>query len=227
MLHADSSLDRGLCSSAPAGILLAAGLGSRLGGGKMLLPFRSAPLPAHVLKAVLAAGNLSRLVLVLGRDAEALTRALKQSLPGYPPARLETVVNPHPEEGMSSSLRLGLETLLRGPQGKSIQSVAVFLGDQPLIRPETLRALYAAHSGALAGNPEHPATAPEYQGRRGNPVILSRVLFPRIVRLSGDVGAREILAGIGPDLLRLPVNDPGVIHDVDTPEDYETLQAYP
>lgn len=212
-------------SSSLSGILLAAGLGSRLGGGKLLLPYKGKPILAHSLAAVLSAGGPARLVLVLGNDATPITEALSACFPQFPPPGTEIVINPHPEWGMSESLRLGLSALMAGPGAAGPRSVAVFLGDQPLIRPETLRLLYAAHKRALGKNPRHPATAPEYRGRRGNPVILSRELFPNILRLEGDAGARHILSDLGPRLLLLPVDDPGVVHDVDTPEAYAELQT--
>ncbi len=212
-------------SSSLSGILLAAGLGSRLGGGKLLLPYKGKPLLAHSLAAVLSAGGLVRLILVLGNDAAPVTEALSACFPQFPPAGTEIVINPRPEWGLSESLRLGLSALMAGPGTTGPRSVAVFLGDQPLIRPETLRLLYAAHKRALGKNPKHPATAPEYRGRRGNPVILSRILLPSLLRLEGDAGARRLLNDLGPNLLRLPVDDPGVVHDVDTPEAYEELQA--
>ncbi len=215
MLHADSSL---------GGIVLAAGLGSRLGGGKLLLPHAGKPILAHSLEAVLAAGSQARIALVLGHDADALRRALESALPGFPPEGLDVVVNPYPERGMGESLRFGLSFLLESRGADALQAVAVILGDQPLLRPETLRGLYAAHAAAVREKIGHPATVPEYRGRRGNPAILSRVLFPDVLRLSGDVGAREILAGLGPRLLRVPVDDPGVIFDVDTPAAYDALR---
>lgn len=215
-MHTNSSL---------SGILLAAGLGSRLGGGKLLLPYKGKPLLAHSLAAVLSAGGLARLVLVLGNDAAPVAEALSACCPQFPPAGTEIVINPHPELGLSESLRLGLSALIGRPGTPGPQSVAVFLGDQPLLRPETLRLLYAAHKRALGKNPKHPATAPEYRGRRGNPVILSRILLPGLLRLEGDAGARHILNDLGPRLLLLPVDDPGVVHDVDTPEAYEELRS--
>ena len=214
-MHANASI---------SGILLAAGLGSRLGGGKLLLQYKGKPLLAHSLAAVLSAGGLARLILVLGNDAAPLTKALNACFPKFPPPGTEIVINSRPEWGMSESLRLGLSALVGGPETTGPRSVAVFLGDQPLIRPDTLRLLYAAHKRALAKNPRHPATAPEYRGRRGNPVILSRALLPSLLRLEGDAGARHILTDLGPRLLLLPVDDPGVVHDEDTPEAYEELR---
>ena len=70
-MHANASI---------SGILLAAGLGSRLGGGKLLLQYKGKPLLAHSLAAVLSAGGLARLILVLGNDAAPLTKALNACL---------------------------------------------------------------------------------------------------------------------------------------------------
>ena len=126
---------------------------------------------------------------------------------------------------MSASLRCGLEGLDAGEDAEKVRGVMFLLADQPLVTTRTLDTLLQAHTDAWEENPEHPATAPVYQGRRGNPVIISRNLFPAVMALRGDIGARHILESLGHGLLRVPVDDPGILHDVDTPEAYEALLA--
>ena len=101
--------------------------------------------------------------------------------------------------------------------------MCVFLGDQPRIRAETVSRLCAAHRAALARDPDHGASAPVYGNRRGNPVILSRSLFPRLSALRGDTGARDLLASPEEKVLLVAVSDPGILQDVDGPEDYAAL----
>ena len=206
--------------------MLAAGGGSRLGGGKLLLPWRGRPLLAHLLRAVARTRGLLSLTVVLGHDADAVRRAVDESVPEFS-VPVHGTLNRDWGEGLSASLRHGLEYVQGSPGGEAVESILFLLGDQPLVTPETLNALIRAHAEACAKAPGHPATVPEYQGRRGNPVILSRRLFPALMALRGDVGARHILRELGAGVLRVPVGDPGVLHDVDTLEAYDALRALP
>lgn len=205
-------------------VLLAAGGGTRLGGGKQLLPWRGKPLAAHALEAVLRVRAIDGVAVVLGHEAEAVRAALTPYA-AQTRVPLRFVHNAQWEQGQSGSVRCGLETLLAAPETASMAAVLVLLADQPLVLPRTLRLLLAAHRAASGARPDHPATAPVYAGRRGNPVVLSRELFPQLLTLTGDRGARRLLEEAGNRVLRLPVRDPGVLHDVDTPEAYAALCA--
>lgn len=212
-----------------AAVLLAAGGGARLGGGKLLLPWRGRPLIAHQFHTVSRATGLLSLTVVLGHDAVAVRRAVSEAVSGAvpaPPFPVQCMLNQRWREGMSASLRCGLESLLAGAGAETVRAVMFLLADQPLVTTRTLNNLIQAHTAAWAKNPEHSATAPVYLGRRGNPVILSRNLFPDIMAMQGDTGARHILEKLGGNLLRVPVDDPGVLHDVDTPEAYAALLAH-
>jgi molybdenum cofactor cytidylyltransferase len=109
---------------------------------------------------------------------------------------------------MGASLRAGVAVLPAGLRG-----VFVFLGDMPDVPEEVLPRLVAAvESGA-------PAAAPTYKGRRGHPVLFSASLLPDLAGAAGDAGAREVLAILGDGLARVESPDPGVLFDVDRPED--------
>ncbi|SBV96858.1 conserved hypothetical protein [uncultured delta proteobacterium] len=207
-----------------AAVMLAAGGGSRLGGGKLLLPWRGQPLFAHVLRTVAQAHGLLSLTVVLGHDAEAVRRAVADAVPDFA-VPVHVTVNRDWREGQSASLRCGLAHARSAPGGDAVRGVLFLLGDQPLVTTGTLDALIRAHGAACAKNPAHPATVPVYQGTRGNPVILSHRLFPDLMALRGDTGARHILRELDAEILRVPVDDPGILHDVDTPEAYAALCA--
>ena len=207
-----------------AAILLAAGGGSRLGGGKLLLPWRGLPLIAHLLRTLGQTHGLDSLTIVLGHRADAVREALTDSLAGFP-VPVEFTRNRNWRKGLGASLAVGLKHALAAPGGGAVNSALFLLGDQPLVTADTLNALIRAHAEALARTPGHPATVPVYRGQRGNPVILSQRLFPRLMTLSGDAGARHILRELDAELLRVAVDDPGVAHDVDTPEAYAALLA--
>lgn len=207
-----------------AAVLLAAGGGVRLGGGKLLLPWRGEPLIARPLCAAAETPGLHSLTVVLGHNAEAVGEAVAVRASAFS-VPVHCTRNHTWWEGLGASLRLGLEHALATPGGGDIQAVIVLLGDQPLVTAHTLCALVRAHTETLAANPALAATVPVHQGQRGNPVIISRRLFPALLSLRGDVGARHILREFDAEILRVPVDDVGVLHDVDTPEAYAALSA--
>jgi len=183
-------------------IVLAAGRGSRFGGGKLTAAFGEGVLLAGALKAAFAAPARS-VTVVVGADASTVEAAVA----GVDP-RATVVYAPDHDEGMAASLRTGLKHLPPDTEG-----VFIFLGDMPRVPTAVLgRMAQALAAGALAA-------APVWQGRRGNPVLLSRELFPQLLALTGDAGARGVLQNLGDRLALVEAPDAGVLFDVDTRED--------
>lgn len=180
-------------------LVLAAGAGSRFGGRKLLAPWRGGVLLDGALEAALLAPVQSVLV-VTGADADPVTAAVA--------GRAVTVHAPDHAEGMAASLRTGIAALPPDARG-----AVVFLGDMPLTPPEVVRRLVEALDAGA------PAAAPFHGERRGNPAAISAALFPRISALAGDSGARRVLDDLGPGLVRIETEDPGVLIDVDRPGD--------
>jgi nicotine blue oxidoreductase len=182
-----------------AGVLLAAGAGRRLGRPKALVEVGGARLVDRGVR-VLADGGAGPVVVVTG--------AAPVTVPGVIMA-----VNPDWATGMGSSLAAGLRAV---PAGCTAAVVA--LVDQPLVGPEAVRRLIAAHA-AGAG-----VAVAAYQGRPRNPVLLARGHWPEVLRLAvGDVGARPFLRA-HPDLVTVvECGDTGRPDDVDTPEDLARL----
>ena len=199
-----------------AALVLAAGQGSRLGGGKQLLPWQHKPLLAHVLEQMDALPAITRKACVVGHAAQAVQHALA----GY--VGWQFLENPQWAQGQSTSLRLGLHWLQNLPQREQVQGVLVLLGDMPLVQPGTLQALLQAFHFAQQQKKTIHAVLPTYQGQRGNPVLLGSILFPSLCTITGDTGAREVLATLQEKMM-LPVQDPGVLHDIDTPQAYAQL----
>jgi len=113
-------------------------------------------------------------------------------------------------EGMGHSIAAGVAAR------PNADGWLVLPGDMPLIRAATLRAVAAAM-------PQQPVVYAQYAGRRGHPVAFSAELFSDLVQLSGDDGARRIVARY--PSLGVDVNDPGVLLDVDTPADLAMVRA--
>lgn len=192
-----------------AGIVLAAGLSERFGTQKLTKEVDGVPLVRRAVRAALGAG-LHRVFLVTGRAAGEVERAA--GAPGDP--RLTVVRNPRPEEGMGSSLRLGL-----GAARAGADAVMIFLADMPGVDASLASSVLDAYTRSAAR-----VAAPLSGDRTGHPVILRSDLFDAIDGLTGESGARSIIddnldrsATISPD--------PASQHDVDTPEDLERFTA--
>ena len=187
-------------SEAIVGLVLAAGAGSRFGGGKLLAPIGGRPVLQHVLDTLAMAG-VGEVVVVLGRDAAVMEGAIAWR-------GERRVVNPEPERGLASSLNVGFEAV-----GPDADAVLVALGDQPLVSAEVIRSLVEA-----APERERPIVVPVYADERGrNPVLLRRAAFPLIAEAAGDRGLGPLLAA-HPELVA-EVHAAGSNPDVDTPAD--------
>jgi len=190
-----------------AALVLAAGRGVRMGRSKPLIEINGRPVLELVISKIEKAGITSKTV-VLGHGAERIEKEIDLS-------GCYLVINPHPEEGLSSSLRIGLAAIPADANG-----VLIFHADMPFIETTTINAvLSAAKQGARIA-------APAYAGRRGFPVYFERSLFPRLVdSLSGDSGGRGYIAEHEELVELIEVDDPGCIRDLDRPEDLPDRQG--
>jgi molybdenum cofactor cytidylyltransferase len=188
-------------------IVLAAGMSRRMGTPKQLLRFGDRMLLELTLENVRNSAA-DPIVLVLGYAAEEIQQKI-------PTDRLKVIINPAYQEGMASSLRGGLAAVDQEAQG-----ALIVLADQPCIRPATLNALIEHHR---KHRPQ--IVIPTYRGFRGNPVLLDRSVFPEVMAITGDVGCRAIFGSHTENIEKLEVNDPGILLDIDTDSDLETVIA--
>lgn len=194
------SLDRIAAWALPiGGVVLAAGSASRMGRNKLLLEVGERPLVRHVIEAATEGGCHSVYAVYA---ADAVKRAIGRS--AIP------VRNPDARSGQASSLRVGLQALPEAMAG-----ALVMLGDQPLVGSRTVRLLLRAWRREGA----RPAAAAGYGGDGWQPpVVLERSLWPDLMALTGDAGARGFFER-RPELVDI-VAASGRPDDVDTPEDY-------
>lgn len=186
------------------GVLLAAGEGRRFGVPKALVSFDGELLVQRGVR-LLHDGGCDAVRVVLGaRAPEVIERGALAA---------EVVVNSSWADGMATSLHAAL-----AGHGDDVTAVVVALVDQPLIRPEAVRRLIAAHRAGAS------AAVATYGGEPRNPVLLARSIWPDIVAsTSGDGGARDYLRE-HPDLVRpVPCDDAGSPDDVDRPADLAVL----
>lgn len=191
-----------------AGVVLAAGRSERMGKSKSLLDFRGRPFVVAVLEA-LEALDLKTRVVVLGPDAPRVRAAL-----GAHTCLL--VENHDPDSGPIGSLRAALAAL----EGVRPTALLAWPVDVPHARLDTVERLIAAYERTGA-----PVVVPSFAGRRGHPVIWDASLFHELATSPAATreGARAVLRGVGDRVVVVAVDDPAVIDDIDTPEDYERL----
>ena len=188
------------------GIVLAAGSSSRMPGSqKLLLDIDGVPMVRHVLEAA-SEGGCHQTVVVYAEDD--VGRAVD--------GRAELVFNAKARTGMASSLQAGLRAMR-----SEIEGAMVLLGDQPLVGSRTVATLLRA----WRREGSRPAVAvsqdSDTKGGWTPPVILSRELWPQLLALKGDAGAKQVLHG-RPELLDI-VPAPGRSDDIDTPDDYAKI----
>ena len=182
-------------------VILAAGSGSRLGG---------------VAKALLRRGEHSYLATIIATAREVgLVDAVVVVGPPYGDAiaeharslELRLVYNPEPARGMASSVAIGFAALGAGT------AAWLWPVDHPAVTAATLRALVAAIG-------EHEVAQPRFGDRGGHPPLVARALWARLAGCAAlDGGARTVIAAA--DVVRVAVDDPGVVRDIDTPLDLE------
>lgn len=185
-------------------LVLAGGAGRRFGGGKLLADWRGRPLVVWSVETALAA-PVEGVVVVVGCRAFEVRAALGD----LTDPRLRIVEAPDWADGLSASLRTGVQALPR-----EAESVAVFLGDMPMVDPSSVAPLFdAVEAGAVAARLDH-ADGPAH------PIIFGRSLFVDLLRTRGDRGARSMLAGRD-DVAVFTTTDDRAVFDVDRPEDLD------
>jgi molybdenum cofactor cytidylyltransferase len=181
------------------GLLLAAGSATRFGSDKL-----HHPLPHGVSIAVQSARHLKsevdKVFAVVRPGAEKLREALEAE-------HCVVVVCDNAADGMGASLACVARA------AGECSGYLVALGDMPFIRRSTI----AAVRDALAAGA--PFAAPYFRSRRGHPVGISGGFYPRLLALKGDEGAKGMVAEHAGRLVKVPVGDPGVLRDIDRPED--------
>jgi molybdenum cofactor cytidylyltransferase len=181
------------------GLLLAAGAATRFGSDKL-----RHRLPHGVAISVQAARHLHaevpRVVAVVRSGADDTARALARE-------GCEVTVCANAEEGMGASLACAARAA--GPA----EGYLVCLADMPFVRPSSIAAVRDALAGGAA------LAAPYFRTRRGHPVGISGRFYEALLALGGDEGAKSLLADHAVALVKVPVGDPGVVRDIDTPED--------
>lgn len=159
-----------------AAIVLAAGGSQRLGRPKQLEPWGDKNLLGHIVETT-HTFPVDEVWVVIGHDAERILEETDLGDAGV-------IENPEWEEGMASSIRVGFDALTRLSR---CERALIVIGDQPDVSNEVVAALLESHESA-----RKPVTVPKYRYSWGNPVVVDRSLWPRLMSLEGDEGAQRL-----------------------------------
>ena len=195
-------------------IVLAAGASSRMGQAKAALPLGTTgdTVLARVVRTLLTAG-LPSVTVVAGAHID----AVRAVMPAFEP-RARVVEHLGWAQGQLSSLLAGLAAV-DDPQ---LEAVLVTLVDVPLVRPESVAAIVHAWRQARA-----PIVRPVDGRRHGHPVVFDRTVFEDLRHADRQVGAKAVFAAYASRRLDVPIKDDGAFVDMDTPDDYRTIQNEP
>jgi len=185
-----------------AAVVPAAGYSRRMGAFKPLLPFGSATVIERVIATIHEAG-IETIRVVVGWQADRLIPVLERS--GVP-----WVMNEQFAEGMYTSIQMGVGSLPAG-----VAAFFLLPGDMPLVRSATLARLTAEWDARPGG-----VLYPCHEGRRGHPPFIAGAYIPEILRETPSGGLRELLGRHAEDARDIEVADPGILVDLDTPDEY-------
>jgi molybdenum cofactor cytidylyltransferase len=191
------------------GIMLAAGLSTRLGRPKLTVNVAGIPVISRVTRAALDS-QLSHVILVTGVSNSGLLEAIGEMVLD---SRLVVATNPHPELGMSSSVRTGMRMLEKDASGAML-----ILADQPFLTSSVIDRLLAGFDT----DPDRIVVA-LIRGRRSNPVIFPVALFGELEEIHGDVGGRYVLRQHENIVVGIEMGDQYDDEDLDTTEDLQRI----
>ncbi|HEX2970541.1 MAG TPA: nucleotidyltransferase family protein [Bacteroidales bacterium] len=185
-----------------AAIILAAGESKRMGRPKMLLPFRGRTIIETVVKNIKDSG-IENILAVTGAEREITANLLNQNSVNF-------CINNNYREGMLSSVICGIRNISGDPE-----AIFIFPGDQPLISPVTIKSMISNYRTSEFG-----IFIPVFKGRRGHPLLIDRHYMMEVEKLNTEEGLRALAIMHPDDVSEVETNDPGILKDFDTYDDY-------
>ena len=186
-----------------AAIVLAAGKSERMGRPKALLQLHGRTFLEHILDAI-STSSVAETVVVAGHHRNEIDEHVSRRVP--------VIFNPDYERGMITSFQAGIRSLSDGVSG-----ALLFLVDHPLVDSSTIQTLIANFS-------PNRIVLPVFEGRRGHPVLFAVEVLREVLALPASEGANIVVRRDPNRIVHVPVTSPGILVDVDTPEDFQKLQ---
>jgi molybdenum cofactor cytidylyltransferase len=200
-------------------VVLAAGMSTRMGRNKLLLTFRDKPLVVHAVDTLLAS-KAGEIIVVLGYESEKVWDRLEdyagQVSNGGQRRRLRLVKNPDYRDGLSTSVRTGVQAV--SPEAEAIM---IYLADQPLLEPGDVDRIIEAFASAKAD--DKMIVVPFFKEERGNPVVLDASLRDSILGIIGDVGCKGVIKRYPEKVYAIEMENDHVVRDVDDVQAYKRL----
>ncbi|MBX2818066.1 MAG: nucleotidyltransferase family protein [Rhodothermaceae bacterium] len=197
-------------TSSLSAVVLAAGESRRMGAkNKLLLPYKSKAVIAHVVEAILAS-DVRQVHVVVGHEQERVREALQSYSVSF-------VENPDYEQGMGTSIRAGVRHA-----EEDVAGYMICLSDLPLITADEYSHLAQAFLAHHQASP-HAIAVPRFEGQRGNPVTLSSIYRPAMLSHQGIMGCRGIVKQHPEHVHFVDMSTDHVLRDVDTPEAFSGL----
>lgn len=200
-------------------VVLAAGMSTRMGRNKLLLAFRDKPLVVHAVDTLLAS-TVGEIIVVLGHESEKVWDRLEDNATQVSNEtqrpRVRLVRNPDYREGLSTSVRTGVQAVSR-----EAEAIMIYLADQPLLEPGDVNRIIEGFAAAKIEN--KTIVVPFFKGERGNPVILDASLRDSILGIVGDVGCKGVIKRYPEKVYVIEMENDHVVRDVDDVRAYERL----
>jgi molybdenum cofactor cytidylyltransferase len=191
-------------------IVPAAGMSTRLGRNKLLLPFKGRPLIAHAVDTLMAS-KVDEIIVVLGHEADQVRAAIGNR-------QVRFVENPDYQLGLSTSVRAGFAAV-----PVQATDIMIYLADQPLLEAGEVDFLISAL--AEAGKANKSIVVPLFRRQRGNPVILKAANKASLLAVTGETACRRLIKQNPDQVLTVEMETDHVVRDVDTIEAYDRLVA--
>jgi molybdenum cofactor cytidylyltransferase len=184
-------------------IILAAGESKRMGRPKMLLSINGKTMIEQVINNV-TSSNTDNIIVVLGAHHDLLVDLIKKT-------EVEYCINGNYKDGMLSSIHCGFKNL-----PSDFEAAIIFQGDQPLIPPSVINIIIAAYKETDEG-----IVIPIHKGKRGHPILIDRKYIDEIEKLKSSEGLRSLSYKHPDDVLEIETDEPGILRDFNTYEDFQ------
>ena len=193
-------------------ILLAAGQSKRMNGeNKLTKEIQGAPLIKHSVKSILAS-SIDELIVVLGHQKETIEKLIDEN------KKIKFVYNKNYKNGISSSIQTGLRII-----SKKMEAFFICLGDMPDVNQNIYNKMIKTklnYNKKLKPNFKKEIFIPTYEKKNGNPVLFTKHMKEKIMQISGDDGAKELIEIYKSKALHIPVKNRGITLDFDIQEDF-------
>ena len=193
-------------------VLLAAGQSKRMNGeNKLTKEIQGAPLIKHSVKSILAS-SIDELIVVLGHQKETIEKLIDKN------KKIKFVYNKNYKNGISSSIQTGLRII-----SKKMEAFFICLGDMPDVNQNIYNKMIKTklnYNKKLKSNFKKEIFIPTYEKKNGNPVLFTKHMKEKIMQISGDDGAKELIEIYKSKALHIPVKNRGITLDFDIQEDF-------